>query len=483
MTRHLHPVQVRHPRPERYIAAPTLADAVALLGDPDLRPARIIAGGTDLLLEIERGGRRGLTTLIDISRAVDGRSITVHDGVASLGPLVTHNDVVGHDGLVHGALPLAQACWEVGSPQLRNRATVAGNVITASPANDTISALLALGASVELTSARRARVLALDDFFTGFRTTGLADDEVLTRIDVPLLGPGERGIFVKLGNRSAQAISVVHLAVVVGFAADGVTVESVRLALGSVAPTVVLVPEAATALIGRVLDAPAIAAAADAARDSVTPIDDIRATAAYRRETIAVVVARALRAISAGRQAERWPVGAPRLSAGAARSTCAARPLGPADEITTTVDGRVRRAAGAAGATLLDWLRDELGCTGTKEGCAEGECGACTVLLDGDAVMSCLVPAARAEGAEILTVEGLADGDRLHPVQEAFVACAAVQCGFCTPGFVVAGASLLDECPDPTADQIRQGLAGNLCRCTGYTSIIEAIEQASAADR
>jgi len=144
--------------------------------------------------------------------------------------------------------------------------------------------------------------------------------------------------------------------------------------------------------------------------------------------------------------------------------------------IVCTVNGAERHGANAAGRTLLDWLRLDLGLTGTKEGCAEGECGACTVHLDGRAVLACLVPAARAEGACVTTVEGVAspDGD-LHPVQQALADCGGVQCGFCTPGFVMSAAMLAIEEPNPSRSQVEHGLSGNLCRCTGYYSIIDAL--------
>jgi carbon-monoxide dehydrogenase small subunit len=130
--------------------------------------------------------------------------------------------------------------------------------------------------------------------------------------------------------------------------------------------------------------------------------------------------------------------------------------------------------------TLLDLLRDELGLTGAKQGCGEGDCGACTVLLDGSPVSSCLVLALQAEGSEVLTVEGLADKERLHPIQQAFVEIGGVQCGFCTPGMLLTAKSLLDRNPDPDEREIRAAIAGNLCRCTGYQKIVEAISAAAA---
>jgi carbon-monoxide dehydrogenase small subunit len=127
---------------------------------------------------------------------------------------------------------------------------------------------------------------------------------------------------------------------------------------------------------------------------------------------------------------------------------------------------------------LLDVLREDLRLTGTKEGCGEGECGACAVLLDGALVNSCLVPAAQAANADIVTIEGVADGDQLHAVQQAFIECGGAQCGICTPGMVLAGLALLREHPQPTLDEIRNGLAGNLCRCTGYMKIFESVVKA-----
>jgi len=131
---------------------------------------------------------------------------------------------------------------------------------------------------------------------------------------------------------------------------------------------------------------------------------------------------------------------------------------------------------------LIDMLRNRLGLTGTKMGCGEGECGACTVLLDGKTVNSCLILARQVEGHEVLTVEGLGTYDKLHPLQDAFIAEGAVQCGFCTPGMLLSAKSLLDENPQPTRNQIAKHISGNLCRCTGYVKIINAIEKVAKSD-
>ena len=146
--------------------------------------------------------------------------------------------------------------------------------------------------------------------------------------------------------------------------------------------------------------------------------------------------------------------------------------------VTCRINGQAATLRGHSMARLLDVLRRDAHLTGTKEGCGEGECGACSVLLDGRLVNSCLVPLVHANGAEIVTIEGVASADRLHAVQEAFVACGGAQCGICTPGMVLAAVSLLARTPRPTEDETRAALAGNLCRCTGYMRIFAAVVEA-----
>lgn len=147
--------------------------------------------------------------------------------------------------------------------------------------------------------------------------------------------------------------------------------------------------------------------------------------------------------------------------------------------VSTTVNGDKMEFICEADETLLDSLRDRMGMTGVKEGCGTGDCGACSITLDGALVCSCLVLGAEAEGREIETVEGMSDGAQLHPLQQKFLDHAALQCGICTPGFLIAAKALLAKNPDPTEEEIRYGLAGNLCRCTGYDKIVRAVQDAA----
>ncbi len=157
---------------------------------------------------------------------------------------------------------------------------------------------------------------------------------------------------------------------------------------------------------------------------------------------------------------------------------------GTGEPISFRVNGLDRSVDTSPARPVLDVLREDLGLTGTKEGCSVGVCGACSVLVDGRLLSACLVPVGEVEGCEITTVEGLASDDgELSPVQESFLRCGGLQCGICTPGQVVAATALLAENPDPTADEVREWMMGNLCRCTGYYSIVAAVREAAAAQR
>ena len=466
---------------QKYITPSSPQEVVEILANK--ANARIVAGGTDLILEIERGIIPDDKTLIDVTRIPNLDRITLdEDGIIHLGAMVTHNHVAGSKLLRERAYPLVRACWEVGANQIRNRATVAGNLITASPANDTITPLMALGASVTLLSTQGERTISLDDFYLGVRKTVMRDDEMLVDISFPALTESQRGTFIKLGLRRAQAIAVINVGIVLDLGLSGV--DSASITMGAVSPTIIHAREAEEYLVGKALNEETIAEAAKLAMAEAKPIGDIRGSAAYRKEMIRVYTARGLRSLLNGTEQDDFPSD-PVLLWGEKTSAFEHQTLAheEGDPIVTTINGEEYVIEGGQDKTLLAVLRDEVGLMGTKEGCGEGECGACTISLDGKAVMSCLVPAPRAHGAEIMTVEGLADAtqEKLHPVQEAFIHEGAVQCGYCTPGFIMSAAKLLEEKPQPNKDEIEQAIAGNLCRCTGYYKIIDAIEEASKA--
>jgi carbon-monoxide dehydrogenase medium subunit len=465
---------------DRYFTPDSVQSVVDLLAEHQGQ-GRIIAGATDLILELERGQRPGIKTLIDITRIPKLDRITLdEDGWIHLGPLVTHNHVAHSSLIVERAFTLARACWEVGAPQIRNRGTIAGNLVTASPANDSIPPLMALDARLILRSVRGERNVPLSAFYPGVRQTVMEDDEFLVDISFPAPPAEAKSTFVKLGLRRAQAISVVNVAVLLKF--DHTEVGKASITLGSVAPTIIHAEEAENFLVGQALTPDVIVEAGKLAARAAKPIDDLRGSATYRREMIRVCTTRALQRIATGKERDDFPEAPVMLWGPEAIEVKSSLPHTyehPGIPIETTINGQAQVFEEGHGKTLLRLLREDAGLTGTKEGCAEGECGACTVFLDGVAVMSCMVPAPRAHLAEIVTIEGLAQDDQLHPIQQAFIDEGAVQCGYCTPGFLMSGAKLLEERTSPTQEEIVYAMTGNLCRCTGYYQIIAAVERAA----
>ncbi|GHO96654.1 hypothetical protein KSF_067020 [Reticulibacter mediterranei] len=457
---------------ETYLQPTSLAETLDLLQNYKAS-ARVIAGGTDILVELQRGVKP-TQTLIDITAVQDLKYIRYKPGWLSVGALTTHNDILRSLDCQRYALPLVQACAEVGAPQIRTRATIAGNLITASPANDTITPLMALNAEVVLVSSAGERCISLYDFYLGVRRTRLEPDELLREIRIPALSSNQRSLFLKLGLRQAQAIAVINLAFVLTFEQD--IVSEARITLGCLAPTIVHAKTAEAYLKGKQLEDEICREAGSLAIQDVSPIGDVRATAEYRRATLAALVTQGLQRLASNQDVEHWtndPTTRVSLETAPSSDLHERHPLH--ESIETTINGASYRLTNAHQKTLLNTLREDAGLTGTKEGCAEGECGACTVWLNGQAVMSCLVPAAQAHQSTITTIEGLAQGEQLHPLQQAFIDQAAVQCGFCIPGMLMAGAKLLDEHPHPTMEQIQVALSGNICRCTGYRKILNAM--------
>jgi carbon-monoxide dehydrogenase medium subunit len=431
------------------------------------------------MLEMERGVRKEISTLIDITRISGLDSIREDDaGQIHIGPMVMHNHILSSPLIREKAFALAQACWEIGSPQIRNRGTVAGNLVTASPANDAISPLMALDAKLELTSPRGKRVVALAEFYTGVRKTVMAPDEMITDIFFKGTEPNQASYFIKTALRKAQAISVINISVLITF--EGEVVKNSTITMGAVAPTIIHAVGAEAFLNRKTLLDETISQTAQLVAEDASPISDIRGSADYRDYMLSVIAKRALTAIKDGVDKSAIP-STPVLLMGKDKSAGPLEIPWNGKEIHTWINGKEYRKTTGLNKTLLDFIREDIGLTGTKEGCGEGECGACTIYLDGRAVMSCLVPAPRAHGAQIVTIEGLSQNGQLHPVQDAFVKYGAIQCGFCTPGFIMSAVKLLEECETPTQNQIRQAITGNLCRCTGYYKIIEAIEKASKA--
>jgi carbon-monoxide dehydrogenase medium subunit len=352
---------------ESYYNVDTMEKATSLLAEIG-SAARIVAGATDLILELERGQRKGTSTLIDISRVPNQNLITEDEsGIIHLGPMVTHNDCVNSSLLEEKALPLVLACWQVGSPQIRNRGTIAGNLITGSPANDCISPLMAMNACVILQSIRGKRSVNLQDFYTGVRKTVMQPDEVLVDIQFPAMKSSMKGVYLKSALRKAQAISVVNASIILEF--SGETVKKASITLGAVAPKIIHAENAEGFLAGKTLSSAVIAETAKLANAAARPIDDVRGSASYRSYTVGILVKHGLERIANHTEAEGLLLEPPLLDTGTdmGKNNEFYGGIDKSSPIITTINGEKRTIYSGQHKTLLRFLREDAGLTEQKK--------------------------------------------------------------------------------------------------------------------
>ena len=458
--------------------------------------AKYIAGGTDILVKMKQRAiqpealvsLRGISTLINIS----------HNGGLSLGSMTPIRSVERDPVIVREYPALAKAAALLANPQVRNVATVGGNLCNAAPSADCAPPLLVMRAILKLQGPGGERQVPIEEFFTGPGDNCMEPEEVLTHVHIPERA-NQRGMaFLKMG-RVAQDIAIVNAAALLVM--DKRKCVECRLAVGAVAPVPLRLRNVEKLIEGEEIGPELLDRVRQMVEEAVTPITDVRSTEEYRRIMSGVLITRAI--VQALRNAEGTRL--PRLresnggqGSGNAELVRARKPSRidaeldsknsefriPNSEfrrvINFTLNGYEVSAEVESHKMLLQVIRDEFQLTGTKEGCGEGECGSCTVLVDGVSVDSCLYPAYEIQGKRVTTIEGmLGAGNALHPIQQAFVENGGVQCGFCTPGMIMSAKALLNEIPNPSDEQIKRGISGNLCRCTGYVQIIDSIKKAA----
>ncbi len=473
--------------PFDYARPATVDDAVAALAGAG-EEGKVLAGGQSLVPVLAmRLGRPAV--LVDINAVAGLDELSLSGGTLSVGAAVRQRRVE-HDPRAAAVPLLGLALPWVGHRELRSRGTVCGSLAHADPAAELPAVAACLDATLEIAGPSGRRAVSGRDFFTAPMTTVLAPDELLLAARFPVATPPDGFAFAELARRHgdyALAGVAVHVRVVPSgepghatLSAFGISSRPVVTDVTSLLASAVtgLAPGAPAQPLARALT-PAMSALADELVD--TP-GDMHASNSYRRRLFTHLAARELAHAYLRAQADLVrepagvrppPGGSPTLSAAPARQ-CPAR---QSASTTMTVNGRQVTVTAPPRLTLADALRDRLGLTGTHLGCEHGICGMCTVLVDGQAARSCLLFACQLDGADVLTVEGLGRPGELHPLQQAFGRHHALQCGFCTPGFLLSAYDLLRHQPEVTEAELAAQLSGVLCRCTGYRNILTAVAE------
>ena len=449
-----------------YTAPATVDEAVKALAGA-AGQAKVLSGGTDLLVQL-KSGRLKPELIVDTKRIPGIIGIREEGDYFVIGAATPGVMISADERLEHAWPGIVEGVDLIGSTQIQGRASIAGNLCNASPAADSVPPVIAARAIAVVAGPNGRREVPVENIVTGPGRTSLAKGEFVVEFKIPKPKPRQCDAYLRFIPRTEMDIAVVGCAVNVTLDAGG-TCTDARVVLGAVAPTQLIVEDAAQGA-----DRPqARRRHAEGARRGGAG----RLQADHRQ-------ARHDRIPHQGRRRAGAPGGRHRLRARRGALTRVRETVQMSKHhVTTTINGEPVEYLCEAQQTMLDVLRDELNLTGSKEGCGSGDCGACTIIVDGKIVCSCLMLGVEAEGRTITTIEGIAEGDKLHPVQQKFLEHAALQCGFCTPGFIVAAKALLDENPNPTEEETRYWLAGNLCRCTGYDKIVRAVLDAAAVMR
>lgn len=462
----------------KYYQPKVLQDAFELMAEYQGR-AQYVAGGTDVMVRVNQRVIRP-DALISL-RGLDALTGISPDEEMTMGSMTLFRDIERTPAFTRDYRALAQAVSVLANPQVRNVATIGGNLCNGAPSADCAPPLMVMEAELTLEGPEGARKVPIQAFFKGPGQNCMVPSEIMTGITLPAMRKGTGSAFLKTG-RVFQDIAVVNAAALVVM--DGNTCQVCRLSVGAVAPTPLRLTHIETLVEDEKITPDLLDEAARSAQKAVAPITDVRSTEAYRRQISGVLIKRALEAAVKDARQEKGALQIQVPADTASQTNVKTMEIEDNEsatkkEIHFVLNGHAVSVEVESHKTLLRLLRDILGFKGTKEGCGQGECGACTVLVDGVSVDSCLYPAFEVGGKSVTTIEGLlGEGNTLDPLQTAFVEHGGVQCGFCTPGMIMSAKALLNENPEPTEAEIRKGISGNLCRCTGYVQIVESIKEA-----